>query len=341
MSAVAGAWTVTGNAVHYKHWLGGYRALTRRLLTMSFCVLALSAGMLSQPAQARLEGTRYTLLEPVVFDTAIPLGGVPDSTPSPEEWFRIGGDLQVRNVQQAALIPFLPPRHLSTGDAVVVAPGGAFLGLAFQTEGLDVARALNERGIAAFVLKYRLVETPADFGEFNAGLDSIMGGGTASFRPPADTPDFALADAREALRYLRDNAHRFGIDDTRIGMMGFSAGGFLTLTAATRLPPEERPAFIAPIYPNMAAREVDEFAPPMFLAIARNDFLIADGELGVVHSWLDACRPIEFRLYQDGGHGYGLGLAGTAPQGWIDDFTRWLSIQRKPGAVDVINFNCQ
>lgn len=86
---------------------------------------------------------------------------------------------------------------------------------------------------------------------------------------------------------------------------------------------------------------LDAMVPPMFLAISRDDFLIADGSLGIVHSWLDACRPVEFHLYNDGGHGFGLGRQDTALAGWIDDFARWLTMQSRADAGDVVNFNCR
>ncbi len=303
---------------------------------LAMLLAALPQAVLAQPSALSL-----VPLDPVEFDGAVTIGEPSGDTSAPEQWFMMGGDLQVRNVNRAQLVPFLPPRHLATGDAVIVAPGGAFLGLAFQAEGIDVARALNERGIAAFVLKYRLVDTPADLDTYADGLRAVMSGGTASFAPPEDTPSYALADARAALRYLRGHAAELGIDPARIGMMGFSAGGFLTLSAGIELPPDERPAFIAPIYPRMVARPLDVDVPPMFLAISRDDFLIADGSLGIVHSWLDACRPVEFHLYNDGGHGFGLGRRGTAPAGWIDDFARWLQVQSQPGSGEIVNFNCR
>lgn len=304
-------------------------------------LLLLLASVYPVGAQAQAKQLAYSKAQAPRFEQVIALGGDGSDQSPREEWFRMNGELQVRNVNDADMVPFLPPSHLATGDAVIVAPGGGFLGLAFQAEGIDVARALNERGIAAFVLKYRLVDTPADFDRFKSELSSVMSGGEASFRPPPDTPDYALADARLALRYLRAHAGEWGIDPDRIGMMGFSAGAFLTLSAAIDLPAEDRPAFIAPIYPRMDARSLDARTPPAFIAIARDDFLIADGSLGLVHSWLDACRPVEFHLFNDGGHGFGLGRRKSAPSGWIDSFAQWLSLQSEPDRQDIISFNCR
>ncbi|WP_157099149.1 alpha/beta hydrolase [Novosphingobium rosa] len=246
----------------------------------------------------------------------------------PESWLRQTGDLQVRNIQQATLLPFLPPRHLATGEAVIVAPGGGFLGLAIQDEGYDVARALAARGIAAFVLKYRVLPTPADFGTFMREMIAGRSGKPTTIRPPEDTPDFSLQDARAALVYVRAHGDDWGIDKSRVGMMGFSAGAFLTISAALKLPASERPVFIAPIYPKMVARDVPADAPPMFVAIADDDFLMAPGTLGLIESWHKAHRPVEFHLFQTGHHGFGLGAPGTTTAGWLDSFVRWLDMNR-------------
>ena len=247
----------------------------------------------------------------------------------PESWLTDRGYFQVRNVQQATLLPFLPPAHLATGDAIIVAPGGGFRGLAIENEGWAVAQALADRGITAFVLKYRVLPTPPSFVTFRQGVLAAMRGESSPFAPPADTPERSLVDAAGALRYVRDHAMSYGIDPARVGMMGFSAGGFLSLTAALQLPADQRPAFIAPIYPRMAARSVPADAPPMFVAIAADDFLIGDGSLGVISSWLRAKRPVEFHLYQSGGHGFGLGFAGTPTAGWFDAFLRWHDLTMK------------
>lgn len=247
----------------------------------------------------------------------------------PESWSRQIGDLQVRNVQQATLLPFQPQRHLATGEAVIVAPGGAFLGLAIQDEGYDVARALAARGIAAFVLKYRVQPTPADFTIFNRELLAARSGKPSSLHPAQETPAFALEDARAALAYVRAHSEDWGIDKSRVGMMGFSAGAMLTLSAAVSLPGAERPAFIAPIYPKMAARDVPADAPPMFVAIADDDAVMAPGNFALISSWHNAHRPVEFHLFQTGQHGFGLGMPGNTTAGWLDGFVRWLELNRK------------
>ena len=84
-------------------------------------------------------------------------------------------------------------------------------------------------------------------------------------------------------------------------------------------------AFIGPIYGGMGPVDVPKDAPPMFTAIASDDFLFR-GQFGVVQSWYDAGRPVEFHLYQNGGHGFGLGYPGNTANGWFPVFLHWLDV---------------
>jgi acetyl esterase/lipase len=256
---------------------------------------------------------------------AIPLGtgpqlpGVP-----PESWFRLDGEMNVRNVSEATLTPFLPNPGKATGTAVIVAPGGGFLGLAIETEGYAVARWLADHGIAAFVLKYRLVPTPADPDIFMREMTAGRTGKPSSVRPPQDTPDFARDDGLAALALVRSRAKAWRIDPARIGMMGFSAGAFTTIVTTLSAKSGERPAFIAPIYGRLTARDVPADAPPMFAVLAADDHFFAAQGFGLIDGWLQAKRPVEFHLYQNGGHGFGLGRPGTTSDGWIAGFVTWL-----------------
>ena len=241
-----------------------------------------------------------------------------------EQWFLQNGNIGVRNVVQPTLMPVLPAES-STGAAVIVAPGGGFLGLAIDTEGWQIARWLANHGIAAFVLKYRVLPTPPSLDVFEDEFNRMLRGEKVSFANPSDTPPEALDDALAALRHVRAHAAEFRVDPRRVGFMGFSAGGFLTRTvignAATQMP-----AFAAPIYPNMAAMDVPANAPPIFVLIASDDFLLDRGGLGLVQSWRAAGKPIEFHLLASGGHGFGLGRAGTSTEDWMELLYRWLDV---------------
>ncbi|WP_262422731.1 alpha/beta hydrolase [Brevundimonas denitrificans] len=134
-----------------------------------------------------------------------------------------------------------------------------------------------------------------------------------------------VEDATAAFALVRSRADEWGVDPDRIGMVGFSAGAGTTL-ATTLTAPETRPAFIAPIYGAMTAVEVPETAPPMFVVLAADDPLFANSGFGLVESWRTAGRPVEFHLYQNGGHGFGLGNPGMTSLGWFDGFMRWLEL---------------
>jgi dienelactone hydrolase len=107
-------------------------------------------------------------------------------------------------------------------------------------------------------------------------------------------------------------------------MIGFSAGAGLTMHA-TLHSKTMKLAFIGPIYGGMGAVEVPENAPPMFNVIATDDFLFL-GQTGVIESWYKAGKPVEFHLYQNGGHGFGLGNPNRTSNRWFDAFMYWLEV---------------
>jgi acetyl esterase/lipase len=240
----------------------------------------------------------------------------------------------VRNVTTATLTPYLPDPAKANGTAVIVAPGGGFRWLSINNEGWKIAKALNEQGVAAFVLKYRLQPTEPSMDKFQEMMARPMGpppppsgateGEAASPPPPRPRRDLSnqLADAEAAYAMIIDRADEWGVDTDRIGMMGFSAGAGLTMHC-TMNSETMKLAFIAPIYGGMGPVEVPEDAPPLFTAIAANDFLF-NGQFGLIKSWYDAGKPVEFHLYQDGGHGFGMGYPGHPTYWWFEVFTHWL-----------------
>ena len=199
-----------------------------------------------------------------------------------------------------------------------------------ENEGWNVARALAARGVAAFVLKYRLVPTPPDMGEFARAMREMFSG--TGRRPPRRTPEQAiadiapqLADARAAFALIRRRAAEWHVDPDRIGMVGFSAGAMLTM-ATTLNVPEARPAFIGIIYGPLAPVTVPADAPPLFVALAADDPLFGNGGFGLIESWRAARRPVEFHLYEQGGHGFGMYRKETSSTGWFDAFASWLGM---------------
>src|SRR4029453_504347 len=156
-------------------------------------------------------------------------GPLPGAT-APESWHSQYGSKFARNVTVATITPFLPDRAKASGAAVVVAPGGGFRTLSMENEGWNVARALAERGVAAFVLKYRLNQTPADMAGFERSMAQMFSG-TAP-RPPRPDPQemmARLAPPPPPCPPPRRRPAEWRIDPERIGMVGFSAGAMLTM----------------------------------------------------------------------------------------------------------------
>ncbi len=279
------------------------------------------------------DGTIYPLVPPAE-PNAILLGtGGVDNQPASETWFRQWGDPMARNITTATLTPFLPEPGKANGAAVIVAPGGGFRWLSMSNEGWKVAEALAKHGIAAFVLKYRLNPTPESLDDFTVWMNSVF---TAPTEPSDSTKDAEpsdlmsldlsnqLEDAEAAYAMIVKRAEEWGVDTNRIGMIGFSAGAGLTMHSTLNSQTMDL-AFIAPIYGGMGPVEVPKDAPPMFNVIATDDFLFR-GQFGVIDSWYKAGIPVEFHLYQNGGHGFGLGNPNRTSNRWFDAFIHWLNV---------------
>src|SRR4051812_23808896 len=197
--------------------------------------LALVAALAS-PAQA--QDDRMTPIATPAQPNAIEIGTGPlPGAKNPEAWHKQYGSQFARNVTVATLTPFLPDPAKASGAAVVVAPGGGFTTLSMENEGWNVARALAEKGVAAFVLKYRLNQTPADPQEYEKAMREMFSGNKPPPRPDPEKAMAALApqiaDARAAFALIRKRSAEWHIDPTRIGMVGFSAGAMLTLATTT------------------------------------------------------------------------------------------------------------
>jgi acetyl esterase/lipase len=244
-----------------------------------------------------------------------------------EQWDDMTGMTLVRNVTQPALTPFLPDPGKATGAAVIVAPGGAFMMLAIDHEGWQVARWLADHGVAAFVLKYRVNPTPADDAAFTDALNQLLARVASPGAPPVD-PQAAThpstEDALAAIQLVRARASEWKVDPKRVGLLGFSAGAILTERVALYKEAAARPDFVAPIYPPMTAVTVPSDAPPMFTAVAADDELFGHSGFGLVEAWRKAGRPIEFHYYDGGGHGFGMTRKNTTSDLWIDEFYAWM-----------------
>lgn len=243
--------------------------------------------------------------------------------PSPDERF-------LRNVTVPTLTPFLPDPGARTGTGVVIAPGGGLHFLSVDNEGAWVARRLAEQGIAAFVLHYRTAPTPASPAEFGTVLERIFTDRAYVAQVAGPHRALARADGGAAVRLVRDRADEWGVDPDRVGMLGFSAGGFVALATTVDGGPAERPSFIAPVYPAWWSDDlpVPEPTPPLFLAWASDDQL-GDGIIGpslrVYQAWRAAGAAAEAHAYARGGHGFGIRPQGAPSDAWFDDFLAWLA----------------
>ena len=260
----------------------------------------------------------------------------PGPAPGTEEWthdekqfFSTTFNTEVvTNVTNPTLTAYLPEADKATGTAVIIAPGGGYHALSINSEGVDVAKWLNERGVAGFVLKYRLFPTGED------GTKELMQKAADREKVRADMASvapYAGADGLAAVKYLRENADKFNIAKDRIGFMGFSAGGGVTTHVVLNYDEASRPDFVAPVYAGIfdgQKLEAPKDAPPMFLIAATDDPLgLASVSVDLYNAWYTANKSVELHLYSRGGHGFGMRKQNLPSDTWIDRFGDWLQIQ--------------
>jgi len=258
------------------------------------------------------------------------------------ESYTFRGIARVQDVVNPMLMPFFPPKEKATGASVIICPGGGYRILAIDHEGFEFARWFNERGIAAFVLKYRLPN------------DEAM-----------DQKEIApLMDAQQAFRMVRENAKKWNLDPRKVGVMGFSAGGHLASTAGTHFmdivggindTTSVRPDFMILGYPvvtfdpahyhggsrrallgdHPTMEMVDRFSnekrvtdqtPPTFLVHSTDDGAVPVENS--IHFYLALRKhgiPAEMHIYEKGGHGYGMGKEKDDVDSWTDRLHAWLA----------------
>ncbi len=224
------------------------------------------------------------------------------------------------NIHNPSIVPFIPRAGRATGAAVIIAPGGGHMFLTIDREGYDLGRSLAERGIAAFVLKYRLARDRAG-------------------NSPYQTDPDALADAKRAMRVVRSRAGEWGIDSQRVGFLGFSAGGQLAGLLALQAdagdpaagdPIEKlgsRPDFLGFIYGG--PYQITDFAntpiAPSFLLCAYDDPNNAENIANLFIRLRAAKIPAELHVYGAGGHGFGVRHdRSLSVENWPAQFTAWL-----------------
>src|SRR5271163_3696035 len=174
-----------------------------------------------------------------------PPGSTQENYPEKQYFSKVWNTDVVTNVTRPTLTVFKPAPELKIGTAIVICPGGGFMALSIASEGTDVAKYLAAKGVTAFVLKYRVAHTGEDatqeFGPLYADTQKFN-------KMMKNVEPLAVADGLAAVTYVRQHASEWGISPDRVGIIGFSAGGFVTAEVALHYAPESRPAFVAPIY---------------------------------------------------------------------------------------------
>lgn len=229
------------------------------------------------------------------------------------------GEISISNIHHPSIIPYLPAKAKTTVVSVIIAPGGGHSSLKMDYEGSNFAKWLNERGITAFVLKYRLSR------EANSTYT---------------IDDHAFADMQRAIRLVRSRAKEWGIDTSRLGVMGFSAGGELAGLSAMKFDmgklnsadvverQNSRPDFQLLVYPGGITRfEPVKNSPPLFIVggyLDRAD--IAKGMALVYLKYKEAGIPAELHIYAKAVHGFGVREnTKGAVAGWPSRFYEWLA----------------
>lgn len=236
----------------------------------------------------------------------------------------------IYNVSTPTITAYLPSPDQANGTAVIVAPGGAFHTLSIDSEGVDVAKWLNDKGVAAFVLKYRVAHSLT-----NDPVSELMTK-MADFKKldeeNAPVIPLAIADGKRAMEYVRQHAKEFNLSPNRIGFMGFSAGGTVTMGVGFDYSVANRPDFLAPIYPYLGERAITKQvvpadAPPLFVCAASDDQLgLAPHSTKLYNDWLAAKKTAELHMYQKGGHGFGMRKQNLPTDTWTDRFGDWLNL---------------
>lgn len=263
-----------------------------------------------------------------LWPQGLPTGAKPLPQAKIDEASKRTTDERIFYVESPTLTVFDVPEEKKNGTAVVICPGGGYHMLAYQHEGVELAEWFNSIGVTAFVLKYRVPRRDPD---------------RIHWEP--------MQDVQRAIRIVRSKSSKYKIDPDRIGVLGFSAGGHLTVMAGTQFetksyqPIDEtdkqscRPNFICPIYAAYLANgyrddvvelgdlvKVTSDTPPTFMAVTWDDKMRGAQSALLFAKLKQHDVPAELHVWQKGGHGYGIRANGNASDGWEDDLKIWLKL---------------
>jgi acetyl esterase/lipase len=316
-------------------------------------VLVFLAVLAMPPAYSQMVGDQPPASgSPIQPRPVIPVW--PGTAPGSEDWTfseRIiegpNGSKTYSNVVNPTLTVYLPDKARANGAAIILCPGGAMRMLGFA-EPERTAEWLNSKGIAAFILKYRVVPSnPPAAGSARSAGPSRSGapakkmgmgmGNELSFReilkrngnanPAPDNQEhlkaiqMAIADGQQAIRVLRRDSASYNIDPKRIGILGFSAGGGVAIGTAVTESSDAYPDFVATVYgPSLVDVSVPEQGAPLFIAVMDGHFNVTNGCAALFTLWKEAGRPVEIHVYD---HAYGP-ASGMPVATWKDRLYDWL-----------------
>jgi acetyl esterase/lipase len=231
----------------------------------------------------------------------------------------------IYNVTRPTLTIYSPDTATVNGSAIIVFPGGGFRVLNIEHEGTNVAKELTKKGFTVFVLQYRVRQSFTD-DPWEEMINSMKDKEKFT-RENVAIKKLALDDAITAIKYVRLHAANYKIKPNRIGMIGFSAGGFLSRNMACHNNPELRPDFAAAIYGGLPSSEklsIPSNAPPLFIAGATDDALLSVANfINLYNTWVASKQSAELHLYAKGGHGLRIYPGNT----WILRYFDWLKLQ--------------
>jgi acetyl esterase/lipase len=253
----------------------------------------------------------------------------PGAAPGSEDWKdaeesadvtlpNVGKIHVITNVTVPTVTVFRPVAGTATGTAMVVLPGGSFRALAWDVDGLETARWLARHGITAFLLKYRV--RPLQKGEsFGASLEDFA-------RATQARRSFAVADAEQAIRFIRSHARQFSVTPERVGIIGFSAGAMATVEVALANDPAALPDFAVVMYGAALTSQLPgPAAPPIFIGAAQDDEqLPVLNSVDIFQRWTKAGRPAELHIYEKGHHGFGFRQHHLPVDRWPSSLEAWL-----------------
>jgi dienelactone hydrolase len=305
-------------------------------ITTTILLLTLAARAQLPPADAAAPARPVTPQLPAALSQELVMPIWDGVAPGSEGWTYTeqGSGGTVRGVVSPTMTAYPADNAGAGATAVIVCPGGAFRALSMMDEGVQVARWLNQHGMTAFVLKYRLLDPRAGGGMGGMGLPRNLEIKNANANPEPNNKELAnviklaTSDGRQAIKLVRQNAARWNMNPKKIGIMGFSAGGGVAVGSSLGDDPDGRPDFVATLYgPALVDVNVPADAPPLFIAVAADHMPVSAGCVALYSVWKTAGKSAELHIYANGRAGFGMRKQGLPSDTWIDRYYDWLKVQ--------------